>query len=399
MTKEKHDLGVTYFSVPGEVKWNPELSPSDIDVFWLISLLDATEQGCFASNAYLAEWLGLSITRIEKSLSMLRTEGYIETEQKGGKRFIWIRDDYPARHRRHIIRINSPRQAIQAEGDTHPNGRHIYKELKEKKTSFGSLSPAASTDDLFSAYTQEAKALFEFWNALPGLPHTKVGDTGSFRSAMQAITNALSRGYKAKEIRSAMQDYHSLVTSDEETKIARGLNTALVGLPVFFKWSDFVYPKKGNPLLGTDCWFEEAVKGKEYLNKTYGRYIEDEFPDITLKIRNAWTQSTYFNGGWPSIQDENNFRKCAFRLVQFVDSEGERYNFDSTEIRKPQKLVKHIFGAIADDEKHTPVLPATSWLASKRMFEQSLPQYLRRIGLYLGSKGGRGAISKGGSSR
>jgi len=57
MTNEK---GITYFSIPGEVAFNPSLNYTDLRVWWEANLLDTSPRHCYASNNRIAYVLGIS---------------------------------------------------------------------------------------------------------------------------------------------------------------------------------------------------------------------------------------------------------------------------------------------------------------------------------------------------
>lgn len=67
-----------------EIWLNKELSAIDKVILTEIDSLD-NENGCWASNEYLAEFCGVSVPTITRSISKLKNLGYIETEMSDGR--------------------------------------------------------------------------------------------------------------------------------------------------------------------------------------------------------------------------------------------------------------------------------------------------------------------------
>ena len=70
--------------IPKEVYLNKELSWSEKILFIEIDSLD-NEKGCFASNDYFADFIGVSNTRISKMTSKLKEQGLIRQESFDGR--------------------------------------------------------------------------------------------------------------------------------------------------------------------------------------------------------------------------------------------------------------------------------------------------------------------------
>ena len=73
--------------IPKEVYLNKELSWSEKILFIEIDSLD-NEKGCFASNDYFADFIGVSNTRISKMTSKLKEQGLIRQESFDGRQRI-----------------------------------------------------------------------------------------------------------------------------------------------------------------------------------------------------------------------------------------------------------------------------------------------------------------------
>ena len=64
--------------IPAEVWLDDRLTPLDKIILVEIDSLDVRGEGCFASNAYLAEFCKCSETKISKSISLLAKLGYVD---------------------------------------------------------------------------------------------------------------------------------------------------------------------------------------------------------------------------------------------------------------------------------------------------------------------------------
>ena len=100
---EEHRWIIKQFCQPAEVYFNTKLSWGAKALFSLIVLLDHKVKGCFASNAYLAEILGVVARSVERFVSELIEHGYITRElisQKNGsiKRIIRIDHGYKKKY-------------------------------------------------------------------------------------------------------------------------------------------------------------------------------------------------------------------------------------------------------------------------------------------------------------
>lgn len=75
--------------IPREVWLDERLSMLDKGILAEVDSLDTTEDGCFASNDYLAEFCQCSPTKISKSISKLIELGYLRVKSfDGRKRFL-----------------------------------------------------------------------------------------------------------------------------------------------------------------------------------------------------------------------------------------------------------------------------------------------------------------------
>jgi biotin operon repressor len=74
--------------IPKDIYLNPNLSLVEKILYTEIQSLDMSEKGCFASNSYFAEFLGVSNTTISQGITKLKDLGYIYQESFDGRKRI-----------------------------------------------------------------------------------------------------------------------------------------------------------------------------------------------------------------------------------------------------------------------------------------------------------------------
>lgn len=91
---EKHQIKITGVWIPGEVAFNNKLNDTDKFLFFYISSLD-NNNGCFASNDYLASLMNVNNRTITRSITKLKELKYIYQESfDGRKRILRINLEY-----------------------------------------------------------------------------------------------------------------------------------------------------------------------------------------------------------------------------------------------------------------------------------------------------------------
>lgn len=90
---EEYELKAKYIVIPIEIAFHKELTPTDKLLFPLIDYLDG-EEGCFASNGYLASQLGVSEITISNGITRLEQQDLVERISfDGRKRVIKVKDN------------------------------------------------------------------------------------------------------------------------------------------------------------------------------------------------------------------------------------------------------------------------------------------------------------------
>jgi hypothetical protein len=377
--EESHKLNLKGIWIPGEVAFNNRLSATDKLVFWLISSLDQSDQHCFASNAYLSTILNLSTSTISNSIATLSLNGYlISTHYEGGGREIQVDLEYVQRYQYLITDFNN--WADRSEKIKTPPSEKIKTNIKDSLLEIfpkGKRGEPPQTPLL--KYSADARDIFQFWNSL-GKPLSKMQEkaTIALSEAMEAIERNLRRGYSKDEIAEGMVRYFNLVENGNSI-IRPEMPGGIVSLQEFFGFKDFTKQrmKEKDPHYKIQSWFEECMKGQKHLNEKYGKYINDEFPIITEVLMDEWCASNFKNGSF-STRDENNFRKAAKMLAEYLKKNESKLLLEDREFRNPQYCAKYMIKAL---EFINAKEPTTGWLCNELMFTKNLPSYFKHHGM------------------
>ncbi|MCJ7747894.1 MAG: helix-turn-helix domain-containing protein [Desulfobacterales bacterium] len=80
-SKDKQEISLPFIVIPGEILFNPYISPTQKILFGFIRSLSKTQRGCWATNEYLGRLIGCNKTTVSSLLSGLKKYGYIEFKQ------------------------------------------------------------------------------------------------------------------------------------------------------------------------------------------------------------------------------------------------------------------------------------------------------------------------------
>lgn len=94
--------------IPAHIYLSEELSVMEKFLWAEVNSLD-NEKGCFASNAYFAKHLGISVRRVQQIISQLIEKGYVTT-------FFEQKDDTETEKRR-ILRVNYKEEFVKKPGE------------------------------------------------------------------------------------------------------------------------------------------------------------------------------------------------------------------------------------------------------------------------------------------
>lgn len=85
---ETFERGFKGVWIPADVWLDPELTALDKMILAEVDSLDNGENGCYASNKYIAEFCGCSVTKVSTSISKLLNFGLLYVESYDGRKRI-----------------------------------------------------------------------------------------------------------------------------------------------------------------------------------------------------------------------------------------------------------------------------------------------------------------------
>jgi len=233
-------------------------------------------------------------------------------------------------------------------------------------------------------YSKDVERLFDFWNdrGPPLTSHRR--DTKTYHNSCKKLLTALETN-PLNRIMTSMLNYHDLITDPSNNiahKASIGLPGCKVNLIEFFGFSkrtkEAMKLRKIN--LPIKSWFDECVKNKSpALDKKFGMFIEDPYPDISDKFRKLWFKK--MGVGKINATGENKIRKASVMFNDFMDVNLDSMILGTREKRYIYELVDHVFQAIDADVKSDWLVVTVGWLCSKRTYDIRLPLHLSRLGI------------------
>ncbi|KKM28190.1 hypothetical protein LCGC14_1567190 [marine sediment metagenome] len=234
------------------------------------------------------------------------------------------------------------------------------------------------------AYSKDVERLFDFWNGLgpPLTSHRR--DTKTYHNSCKILLTTLETN-PLKRIMTSMLNYHDLITDPSNNiahKASIGLPGCKVNLIEFFgfdkRTKEAMKLRKIN--LPIKSWFDECVKNKSpALEKKFGMFIEDPYPDISDRFRKLWFKK--MGVGKINATGENKIRKAAVMFNDFMAANLDSMVLGTSEKRHSYELVDYVFQAIDGDVKGDWLVVTVGWLCSKRTYDIRLPLHLSRLGI------------------
>lgn len=188
-------------------------------------------------------------------------------------------------------------------------------------------------------HPEEVQTLFNFWQDLKIVNHKK---SKTRDNALQNLNIKLQK-YSLQEIKSAMQTYKDLL--DNPYNILKLKSPYKVGLNEFFKFGSYTKDtivKSYEKLSGVKSWFDECMKGEDYLEK-YDCTKKDEYPNVTKKLKKEYSRVISHLPESLSALEENSFRKAASLLVEFIKKNKRKLNVPLSDKRNPVMFVQYVF--------------------------------------------------------
>lgn len=330
----KKKIGIKGVWLPGEVAFNNELTEKDKFVWWVIDSLDCTEDNCWASNEYIAYLLDVNPQTISNSVRKLKEKDYIKQVSFDGRVRRLKRNDTYFKKYRHLVdnynnKLNKEKPDFNPQENLNP--KQEPKKSSEEQSYSGSV---IEPED----YSEDVQSLFEFWQDLKIVVHRK----SKARDQALDMLNTKSQHYPVQIIKRAMQTYKDLL--DNPYNILKPNLPYKVGLDEFFGFSQYTKDviKKSYKKLQIRSWFNECLKGGEYLEK-YDCLRKDDHPNVTKKLKKEYSQIIKHLPETLSAIEENSFRKASCLLVEFIKKHDKKLRVPIGDIRNPVQFVKYVF--------------------------------------------------------
>jgi DNA-binding Lrp family transcriptional regulator len=291
---EDHKVQVTHVVIPGEVAFNHELTYLDMFVFWMISSLDSggKRRYCSASNRYMAKRLAVSRRSVANSVTKLVKEGYVTRLVKGNnERILKVNHRYK-REKSSLIndynrvgkKLHRGMQKTATDKDSNKTHRIIYTSLLKKRT-------AKPRRRIFvKKKLNRFERIVVHWNSFgkPFTSHKLDRNSKIMRKIVKYIGIAFAEGYTIAQIKRSIGDWHSFMEEKNTTlnKKYTFLNRQSLA-NYFHPDSEMIGQMSAHkPPLKFASPFNEAIKGWNYLTKTYSK--SDMYPKITSEMKEIW---------------------------------------------------------------------------------------------------------------
>ena len=381
---------LTHITIPGEVAFNTKLSYLDGIVFWMINCLDG-EEHCYATNNYIAHFLKINSQSVSNSISKLKSFRYIkDISKKKENRILKIDNSYIKRYNYLIDEFNKPYKKNYIEDikkiiiynykDKYNNS--LSKDKESKQACDTSFIPKLINKKRLRIALQEMtnpitdkkiQKSIEYWNK-KGKPFPKHCIQNS--KIIKRINSLLRRRIKRDQLTpykiiKAIDFYYEFVTSPFTT-ISKP-----VSMSQFILFDDTYITKVKGKRVEVNSWLDECLKGKDYLFKTYGRYVKNSNPQLTEKIWKLWKDKKLFINNKDATYMENNFRIAADKVVTFITENGNRLKLGRLE-KTPLMFINYVFNAALNGGDNERMRPGS--ISNDYFYSEILPSYLKKNG-------------------
>jgi len=425
--KNRGKAGAPFVLIPGEVAFNPNLTRSDMFVFWMIFIFDTSKKHFFASNAYVAKKLNISEAQVTKSIARLKEEGYIkQISFDGRRRTIAIDSNYVVKHRQYIVNFNNDESFSKVDNEedikqdpakkrtlhntgsidpakklmqTQPkngvyNNKSIIKDSFSKEKENVSEETLLKDKSLFKEeesiiinkeedinqdefiICKQARDLISYWSD-KGKPLTNHKDNGTktYEKIKRNLIEVLET-YSVIKVKQSIDHYYNLLVN-KSTILKPGITSYPISLNLFLKFDSYSLTqiKKFNPEFKVKSWFKECLKTEKDLLDKYTVLKKNKYPDMTEYLKDRFEEEFKPKKSF-TINDENNFIEAAKRINNFIDENNVPDKF----VKAPWELIPYLFTTVRENNKNKTITP---WnLSADWVYETQLPDYLERINVW-----------------
>jgi len=230
--------------------------------------------------------------------------------------------------------------------------------------------------------SEDVKTLYQFWNNLsyPIPNHKENPETKHFQDACKRLSSHLKK-YSIDQIKQTMIDYRTLLITDN-TVIKLSCPGIIVSLADFFLFN--IYTDKAlvkiPQLEGVDCWFDECIKGWDYLLNKYSVCIKDDNPEVTKELAKHYREK--INNNPPKPEEINIFIRATAKLIAYHNNIKGKLNFNSCPLEKesPKLFAHHMIDAIVSNTQNLTIVKV-QWLVTDTHFNDRMTNYFKKIGM------------------
>lgn len=236
--------------IPAEFWLDENLSIMEVVLLTEIKSLD-NEKGCFASNAYLSNFFGLSKSRISQLVNQLKDEGYITIQyQREGKQI----------KQRAIRVVSQLNRGIKYTKQPIKNTKQGY--LENAKENNTSINNTVNSTEIYSraepdSIADEVKTIVGYLNE-----KTKSTYRTTTRETKRLIKARLNEGFTVDDFKTVIDKKTAVWFNDSKMKnylrpttlfgpkFEEYLNEKVKGVPDQQNKNDPYYTEKINPMTG-----------------------------------------------------------------------------------------------------------------------------------------------------
>ena len=380
---------LTHITIPGEVAFNTKLSYLDGIVFWIIKCLDG-EEHCYATNNYIAHFLKITSQSVSNSISKLKSFGYIkDVSIKKENRILKIDNSYIKKYNYLIDEFNEPYKKNYTNHikkiiiyNYKDNYNSLSKDKESKQACDTSFIPKLIDKKKLRIALQEMtnpiidnriQKSIEYWNS-KGKPFPKHCIQNS--KIIKRINSLLRRKIKREQLTpykiiKSIDLYYEFITSSLTT-ISKP-----VSMSQFILFDDTYVTKIKGKKVEVNSWLDECLKGRDYLFKTYGKYVKNNNPILTEKIWKLWKDKKLYINNKDATYMENNFRIAADKVSAFVVENNNRIRLNKME-KNPLMFINYVFNAALNGGDTNRMRPGS--ISNDYFYSEILPTYLKKNG-------------------
>jgi len=227
-------------------------------------------------------------------------------------------------------------------------------------------------------------SIFNYWNKFgePLIRH-RINPNSKIYKRVEKMLHQILKKYTIQKIKNSIKNYYNLLSS-ENTILSKMIPGHIVGLNEFFGFSNFTKQRmqRAKVKLNIKSWFEECLKGKGFLEKSYGDYVVDYYPTLTKEFIRLWWIYSDLDEYKLSIKEINYFRKSSFRYVKWWGKNSKNLKIYSITY-SIESFIECIYKSIQFDigDQSWEGLVSLGWLCSDKTYVSRLPMYLKQLGI------------------